>query len=156
MTTTSHISVDLVRAALRCETLKDTPIEELRSNARDYERFLELVRRHGGPVAPTRAIDEMWHLHMRHPVAYFEDCMRLFGRILDHDGGFGTTAEERPILWRTFERTARLWEKEFGVSYVDAAGATVENCWHDCANRCWHACSSKRVDNSLVPAAAAE
>lgn len=138
MLNNSLISIDLVEAARRSETLKAQPVEDLRRNARDYERFLNLVKRHGGPVAPTRAIDEMWHLHMLHPVAYFNDCTRLFGRILDHDGGFGTDPAERPILGRVFARTAALWKKEFGVPYV----AVVEKCWHDCKSRCWHACSS--------------
>lgn len=137
------VSIDLVKAALRSETMKQIPEDELRRDAVAYERFLELARRHPGPLAPTRAIDQMWHLHMLHPVAYHADCMRLFGRILDHDGGFGSVGEERPILGRVFERTARLWELQFSEPYVKDPGATLESCWHDCESRCWHACSSR-------------
>ncbi|WP_437643950.1 hypothetical protein [Sorangium sp. So ce362] len=43
---------------------------------------------------------------MLHPKAYVADCMRLFGEILDHDGGFGGTCEEEPVLQAMFVRTA--------------------------------------------------
>ena len=135
------ISIDLVRAAKRSEELKNLPEEELRENARAYERFLELAGRHRGALAPTRAIDQMWHLHMLHPVAYHRDCMRLFGRILDHDGGFGSVPEEEPLLKQVFEKTARLWEEAFGEPYGQSRSDGAEKCWHNCKNTCWHACS---------------
>lgn len=80
----------------------------------------------------------MWHLHMLNPRAYHQDCMRLFGDILDHDRGFGSTAEELPVLVATFENTARLWEQEFGVPYVGDAKA----CTRNCVNRCRRACKT--------------
>ena len=149
----SIISIDLVRAAFRSEDLRDRSPDALERAARDYERFLLLTKRHGGPVAPTRAIDEMWHLHMLHPVAYHRDCQALFGRILDHDGGFGSVPEERPTLGRVFDRTMRLWEEMFGAPYVSATGNEVESCWHDCSGRCWHACSSVENESALAEAA---
>lgn len=145
----NHVSIDLVKAAQRSEELKHLPEADLRRNARAYEQFLELARRHHGPLAPTREIDQMWHLHMLHPVAYHHDCMRLFGRIFDHDGGFGSVAEEEPELIRVFEKTARLWEETFGEPYADGK---AEKCWHDCESRCWHACSSLAVAETSVTA----
>lgn len=150
------ISIDLVDAARRSETFpKDWTPEQTRTAIVRYERFLKLValdpRR---PVAPTREIDVIWHLHMLSPRAYYQDCQRLFGTILDHNGGFGTEAHEIPILKATFEETARLWEQTYGEPYVDrSASASTTKCWHDCSGRCWHACSSIAQEDVDRPAA---
>jgi len=108
---TSPISVDLLRAWERSET---RPEGQTRDDAQRalhrYECFLLLVAAHPGiPQAPTRDIDEMWHLHMLSPRAYHRDCMRLFGDILDHDGGFGKGEDEAALLQATFEQTSRMW-----------------------------------------------
>ncbi|MDM8005900.1 MAG: glycine-rich domain-containing protein-like [Phycisphaerae bacterium] len=133
------VSVDLVRAAERSEDFAHVPRRELERDAADYERFLLLAQRNPDvPLAPTKAIDRMWHLHMLNPRAYYDDCMRLFAEILDHDGGFGSTAEELPVLAATFENTALLWEHEFGVPYVGDAKA----CTRNCVNRCRRACKT--------------
>jgi hypothetical protein len=140
------LGIDLVAASYRSSSFPQHWSREQREReAARYERFLILAsRRRGLRATPTREIDEMWHLHMLHPVAYHDDCMRIFGRIFDHDGGFGTGPGELPILKAAFRRFAAEWQAEFGEAYVDCmptddAGAT--NCWHDCSNRCWHACS---------------
>jgi hypothetical protein len=134
------VSVDLIQSALRSEELRDTPIDELRSDARDYERFLLLAAEHSGvALAPTKRIDRMWHLHMQHPVAYFADCTRLFGEILDHNGGFGGTPGEAPVLRELFAQTSALWEAKFGEPY---AGTGVK-CTRNCVNRCQRRCSSR-------------
>jgi|tagenome__1003787_1003787.scaffolds.fasta_scaffold20435169_2 hypothetical protein len=139
------ISVDLFQSARRRESFAHWTDEKLHFEIDRYERFLLLAARHpGASVAPTRDIDEIWHLHMQHPRAYVEDCQRQFGDIFDHDGGFGTAPDELPLLKEAFARTEALWLAEYGQPYVkpeDHPNAT--NCWHDCANRCWHACSSK-------------
>src|SRR5207302_10867328 len=85
------LTVDLVKAARKTEgTLSRESDEELESAVRRYHMWLYLVRKYPeAQVSPSRDIDEIWHLHMLHPRAYFEDCMRIFGEILDHDGGFG-------------------------------------------------------------------
>lgn len=89
----------------------------------------------------------MWHLHMLSPRAYYEDCQRLFGCILDHDGGFGKEEAEIPILAASFERTALLWEQEYGEIYLDqhSPGNESVKCWHDCQGRCWHDCKSVAI-----------
>lgn len=140
------ISVDLLEAARRSDTFpKDWSPEKAQLALSRYEKFLLLAAKHKGkPVAPTRDIDEMWHLHMLSPRAYLQDCQRLFGVVLDHNGGFGKDASEIPILKATFEETARLWEAEYGEPYLsaDVGGEKTTSCWHDCSGRCWHACSS--------------
>lgn len=141
------ISIDLIEAARRSDSFpKDWSEEKVRHALDRYRKFLLLAAKHQGqPVAPTRDIDAMWHLHMLSPRAYYEDCMRLMGRILDHDGGFGKAESEIPTLAATFQRTAELWEQEYGERYLDdrtdAANQAVK-CWHDCQSRCWHACQS--------------
>ena len=144
------ISVDLIEAARRSEHFpSDWPTEKVQGALDSYERFLRLAAKHPDmTVAPTRDIDEMWHLHMLSPRAYYTDCMALMGRILDHDGGFGTEPEELPVLGGIFDRTAKLWEQEYGEPYVGdlPPGEATVKCWHNCQSRCWNACSSKLAD----------
>jgi hypothetical protein len=133
------ISIDLVRAALRSEEFRGVARETLELDARNYARFLMLAAVHPNTaLAPTRAIDRMWHLHMLHPRAYVADCMRIFGDILDHDGGFGASSDEAPILARVFERTELLWRAAFGDSYRGEA----TKCTRNCVSRCRRACKT--------------
>lgn len=142
----SVISIDLMEAARRSDSFpKDWSEERTRNAIAKYERFLRLVAKHPRtPVAPTRDIDTIWHLHMLSPRAYYEDCHRLLGEVLDHDGGFGKDPTEIPILKATFEGTAKLWLETYGEPYVnvDADGNPSVDCWHDCSGRCWHACKN--------------
>lgn len=153
METQAHqpcISIDLMASYRRSDHQPEGWTEEKAQEAlRRYERFFCLAARHPGqPLAPTRDIDVMWHLHMLSPQAYYEDCMRAMGHILDHDGGFGKGDGELPVLQTTFAATERLWLQEFGEPYCTASELDQDGlikCWHDCQSRCWHACSSKRV-----------
>ena len=147
------ISIDLLEAARRSESFpKDWTEEKTRRAIDRYTKFLQLVAQDPHrPVAPTREIDVIWHLHMLSPRAYYEDCQRLFGMILDHDGGFGIEAHEIPILKATFEDTARAWEALHGEPYVDASEhPSTTNCWHDCSGRCWHACKSSQKASTSI------
>lgn len=140
------ISTDLLEAARRSDGEPGTWADARRKLALTrYLRFLELVAESPQrPIAPTREIDEMWHLHMLSPRAYFEDCQRLFGQLLDHDGGFGKGEDELPELLRVFDDTARRWQARFGEPYVvRPCHDAMTKCWHDCKGRCWHACSNK-------------
>ena len=141
--TAGVISVDLLRAASRSEGFpKDWTEARTRAALEGYEKFLRLAAENPGqPVAPTRDIDEFWHLHMLHPQAYYNDCQRLFGQILDHDGGFGKEPEEQPILANHFRQTAQLWEKTYGEPYVGPGNGPTK-CWHNCQSRCQRACKS--------------
>jgi hypothetical protein len=145
-TTRPIVSVDLVARSYRASTFpQDWSREKREREAARYERFLRLAAKHPGLRAtPTRDIDEFWHLHMLHPAAYHRDCMNLFGRVFDHDGGFGTGEGELEVLIAAFREFARRWEEEYGTPYVEPPEGTAVgpvNCWHDCAERCWHACS---------------
>src|SRR4051812_17438525 len=145
-TTRKVVSVDLVSASYRSSSFpQDWSREQRELQAKRYEMFLQLAAKHPGKrCTPTREIDEFWHLHMLHPVAYHQDCMKLFGRIFDHDGGFGTAPGELPVLKHAFQEFALRWQEEYGEPYVRVRlgeDASATKCWHDCSNRCWHACS---------------
>lgn len=138
------VSIDLVRASYRASSFpQDWDDTKRRREAERYAKLLLVaVENRSHPIAPTRDIDQMWHLHMLHPKAYYEDCMRLFGEIFDHDGGFGAAPSEEPILRENFLKTKALYEQRWGEPYVEA-GKGGTNCWHNCQNRCWHACKSQ-------------
>ena len=147
--TPALVSVDLSEASYRSDSFPQDWTREQRETAlKRYVKWLELKRRNpASRLAPTRDIDLFWHLHMLSPVAYHRDCMRVFGRVLDHEGGFGKGPGERPVLERVFRRTAELWEEAYGEPYL-ADGrwireAVVTDCWHDCEDRCWHACAEE-------------
>ncbi|MBP0635910.1 glycine-rich domain-containing protein-like [Cupriavidus sp. AcVe19-6a] len=104
-----------------------------------YRRYLALVKKHGGSLAPTRDIDAMWHLHMLRPGAYEQDCRSYFGRMLDHQP-CGDDEASRTENWNAFDRAARLWEQEYGAPYYlggdyDSAAARASclcsgaSCW---------------------------
>ncbi len=140
------VSIDLVAASYRASAFpQDWRREDRERESLRYEKFLRLAARDPLTRAtPTREIDEMWHLHLLRPVASYKDCLRLFGQIFDHDGGFGTRPGELPILKAAFRAFADLWAREYGEPFVDhmpSDDAGAANCWHDCSNRCWHACS---------------
>ena len=65
------ISVDLLQAARRSESFPKDWTEEKTLRAIDrYRKFLHLVAQDPNrPVAPTREIDVIWHLHMLSPRA---------------------------------------------------------------------------------------
>ncbi len=144
-------SVDLREAARRSESeVSEWAAERLEEAIQRYRKFFHLASL-GPGFAPTRDIDLIWHLHMQAPVAYFEDCTKYCGHILDHDGGFGKTPEEAAVLSEVFAKTAERWQQVFGEPYVADAGNGT-NCWHDCQNRCWHACKSISTELAGVAA----
>jgi hypothetical protein len=118
------LSVDLVAAAQRSRgPLAHLAESTLRALEQRYRMYLLLRSRNFDQIfAPTESIDEMWHLHMLHPCAYANDCYAIFGKILDHNPGFGHAAGELPILIAHFESTRALWEAEFGTPYVEDEG----------------------------------
>lgn len=142
----SILSVDLVAFALRSE---DTPAGQTRESLTHaqvrYEKFLCLCAKNPDrSLAPTRDIDMMWHFHMLNPRSYVNDCFKLFGDILDHDGGFGSTPEEEPELRRVFEETAQLWRQEFNEEYrTQHPASQMVRCTRNCVSRCKRACKTR-------------
>lgn len=50
-----------------------------------YTKLLELWRDRTDFLVPTYDQDLIWHAHMSHPGAYARDCLRVVGRVVDHD-----------------------------------------------------------------------
>lgn len=117
--TLPHLSFDYVKAAKRSRSvLASLNEEQIETLAAGYRRFLLLKSKYPTlAVAPIEIIDEMWHLHMLHPRAYYDDCMKVFGQILDHSPGFGSGDGEYSRLTQVFDRTGELWMREFGEPY---------------------------------------
>jgi hypothetical protein len=141
------VSADLLRASYRSEAFPSEWSElQRRESLERYLKWLGLkVLYPARRLAPTRDIDLFWHLHMLHPVAYHRDCLLNFGRLLDHDGGFGKGPGEAAALREVFLATGTLYEATYGEPYCENGRSVGEveatNCWHDCQDRCWHACS---------------
>ncbi|MBY0228371.1 MAG: glycine-rich domain-containing protein-like [Gemmataceae bacterium] len=118
-----EFSEDMIAAAGRSRG----PLSKLDEAGREYvleryRKFLALAKRYPKqPLAPTGDIDEMWHLHMLMPRAYVNDCNSYFGEILDHRAGFDPS--DAPKLREVFEKTAELWEEEFGEPYLKDQGS---------------------------------
>ena len=133
------ISVNIASASKRTDgPLRRSDSSALQRSELRYRRFLALVAKYPDEVlAPARDIDEVWHLHMLHPRAYMEDCLRIFGSVLDHDGGFGkASAEEFAELERVFARTAVLWQAEFDEEYVANPCEEMVKCIRACRVAC--------------------
>ena len=127
-----NLSVDLVAAAkLSRGLLSKLDNESLVMLENRYKMFLILKKENRKlRFAPTGDIDEMWHLHMLHPVAYVRDTTRILGYILDHNPGFGNKSiKEENELNNHFEIVKNLWEKRFNEPYIfnEKLGLDVES-----------------------------
>ncbi len=114
------ISIDLVAAAGKSHgPLAKLSQQALQRLEQRYRRFLQLARDNPkNRLSPGHDIDEMWHLHMLHPVAYLRDCLRNFNAILDHNPGFGLKDDsEWQQLNQQFNATGALWQQAFGDAY---------------------------------------
>jgi len=84
-----------------------------------YKKFLHMCKVYPNKaLAPTKEIDEMWHLHMLSPIQYMKDCNEFFGELLDHNGGFGKRDDEFETWQKYFRETEMLWDMEFGEKYI--------------------------------------
>ena len=120
------LSVDLVRAAKLSEgILSNLDEESLQALETQYRKFFYLNGKYPNQtLAPTKILDEMWHLHILHPKAYFKDCMSILGYVLDHDPGFGKEPGTMTVLQDNFDNTGKLWEAEFGDKYYASSDPT--------------------------------
>lgn len=64
----------------------------------DYKRFLELKHLYPNEhVAPTKLIDDIWHMHILDTKKYHFDCDRIFGTYLHHTPGFSNDISEKSL-----------------------------------------------------------
>ena len=87
------LGVDLVAAIRRQESfmssiLAQRALLETRSAVEqalgDYIGFLSAMR-HVEALEPSALVDLVWHTHQQMPDRYHKDCVRIAGRLLDHD-----------------------------------------------------------------------
>ena len=117
---TITLSADLLGAASRKTDGYFAPLSgaQIHAACQRYAQFLTLHARYPrAALVPATDIDEVWHLHILHTIAYAKDCARIFGRFLHHTPSSGSFAEQRR-LGKNFAATAELWRTEFGTNYV--------------------------------------
>ena len=53
---------------------------------RNYANFLDMCSKHKDTyIIPTLSEDFVWHAHMLNHDIYVKDCMKMFGKILEHN-----------------------------------------------------------------------
>lgn len=86
---------------------------------RDYRDFLKLYAENpAGEYVSTRDVDDFWHAHILHVSKYINDCMDVFGFVLDHL----PVVEEGQDLTPYHERhahTQTLFAENFGRKMGD-------------------------------------
>jgi hypothetical protein len=130
--------IDLVKSIMK-KPLRDRPLwatdeRSVREAVDDFRRFFYLMATHPGEnLVPTVTQDDVWHAFLMHPVAYHEACIRHCGTLIDHDGGFGLTDDERPVLEDYKRVTMRLWETVFGFPHPSDPRSPARACCSTCA-----------------------
>lgn len=145
-----EISIDVLAAARRSDSaLACADVNTVRAAELRYRKFLGICAKYpDAVVTPARDIDQVWHLHMLQPRAYVADCNRIFGYILDHDGGFGKDSEQQyNDLLDAFSETAKLWDREYSEPYVVDGSASVTKCVKACRVAC-----KKKIEENLAAA----
>ena len=144
-----EISIDVLASARRSDgALAGADSKTVQTAELRYRKFLRLCAKYPDvALAPARDIDEVWHLHLLQPRAYATDCNRIFGSILDHDGGFGKDSDQQyNDLLGVFTETAELWSREYSEPYVTDESASVKKCVKACRVAC------KKIGESLAAA----
>jgi hypothetical protein len=108
--------MDLSRVKRTLKNKKGWTEERCEEVCQEYLRFLALVQlRPCHMVVPPPLVDEVWHEHILMTAQYREDCQRIFGHFLDHDGGVGTRgAEDLLALKSAWAQTLVLYRTHFG------------------------------------------
>lgn len=90
--------------------------DKVRLAEKEYMRFLTLLKRYPDEkFVPNKLMDEMWHRHILDTAAYRADCKRVFDVFIDHFPYYGLNGKEDKLnLQNDFEKTKRLYNKEFG------------------------------------------
>ncbi len=82
-----------------------------------YYRFMKLKTLSPSNILliPTLDIEVIWQTHLSHPEIYRTDCLRLFGRIINHS--LLTDDIEQFLKKQAFIETCQLYEEHFGEKY---------------------------------------
>ncbi len=79
----------------------------------EYKRFMLLLCISEGPLTPSEAVDQVWHLHLLYTASYWIDfCQGLLGRMIHHGPTRGGPVErDRFTNW--YENTISLYHTVF-------------------------------------------
>ncbi len=79
----------------------------------EYKRFIYLAAKYGG-VAPSDAVDQVWHQHILYTRDYRNFCMAYFGKFIQHNPD-RTKGQSNDSASHTKE----LYHMEFGLMPAD-------------------------------------
>ncbi len=80
----------------------------------EYRKFLFLCGVSCASLSPSKAIDEVWHLHLLYTKSYWHDlCGTVLERELHHVPGDDSEAQ-KPLLKNQYEHTLELYHNWFG------------------------------------------
>lgn len=101
--------------------------EQTRAAITEYRRFLLLACAIGPQaVAPSEAVDAVWHAHLLHSRSYFEDfCPQALGFVLHHAPARGA-AGETARLGEAYAQTLHAYEALFDAPPASIWPGTVE------------------------------
>lgn len=82
--------------SLRDQVAKETELTGERASAavQAYRQFLWLCATQGHIMAPSAAVDAVWHLHLMDTRAYAAFCDQVIGRMIHHIPGRPPVAED--------------------------------------------------------------
>lgn len=85
----------------------------------EYRRFVFIAVAGGHPVAPSDAVDQVWHLHLLYTRDYWEEfCPKVLGRSLHHGPARGGVREGGTLAdW--YGRTRASYREFFGAPPAD-------------------------------------
>jgi hypothetical protein len=84
----------------------------------EYKKFIYLICVSDRPLAPSEAVDQVWHLHLIYTRSYWTSfCAGVLGRPVHHDPATGRQAR---AVADQYAQTRALYEREFG--YAPPAG----------------------------------
>ncbi|UJR14300.1 hypothetical protein I4U23_001290 [Adineta vaga] len=83
-----------------------------------YYRFLKLKVSYPDYILlmPTLDIEFVWQVHLSHPEMYQNDCIRLFGRLIDHSL-IVTNSIEQYLRRNIFFDTCHLYKEHYNEEY---------------------------------------
>lgn len=118
--------IDLYYLAMRVVEKLNWSLAEAQEQIGKYKNFLILQFKYGkeGMLVPTLKIDEVWHNHILHTQAYFDDCQHIFGHYLHHEP---TPYHPDPTVRKKFAdetaecflKTQVLYEMEFNEPFLE-------------------------------------
>ena len=87
------------------------PVDYTHRVCDEYKRFVALAALATQPVIPSDAIEQVWHLHVLHTVAYAHFCTHILPRPLAHTPS--PRAPQNPKFQEWYRRTLDLYERAF-------------------------------------------